>query len=162
MRTIEVDNEVFAFLEKHARPFVDTPNSALRRLLGIGQRKISGKSEAFTQIDNRKGAHNRSRALKTDLEILVKEGLIGIGERLYLVDFKGNRVQKVQAIISGSHLIYNNRPYSMTSIAKEELAKLGFKSKDVRGPAHWVTKGGKSIKDLWQQYLDKNPQSPED
>ena len=30
---IEIDNEVFAFLEKNAKPFVDTPNTVLRRLL---------------------------------------------------------------------------------------------------------------------------------
>ena len=30
---IEIDNEVFAFLEKNAKPFVDTPNAVLRRLL---------------------------------------------------------------------------------------------------------------------------------
>jgi len=30
---IEIDNEVFAFLEQNAKPFVDTPNTVLRRLL---------------------------------------------------------------------------------------------------------------------------------
>lgn len=30
---IEVDKEVFAFLEKNAKPFFDTPNTVLRRLL---------------------------------------------------------------------------------------------------------------------------------
>jgi len=30
---IEIDNEVFAFLEKNAKPFVDTPNTVLRKLL---------------------------------------------------------------------------------------------------------------------------------
>jgi len=31
--SIQVDADVFAFLQKHARPFVDTPNDVLRRLL---------------------------------------------------------------------------------------------------------------------------------
>jgi hypothetical protein len=38
-RTIEVDDEVFAFLQQHCEPLVDTPNDVLRRLL------LSGGSE---------------------------------------------------------------------------------------------------------------------
>lgn len=33
MPSIEIDPEVYAFLERHARPFLDTPNDVLRRLL---------------------------------------------------------------------------------------------------------------------------------
>ncbi|MEU6970803.1 hypothetical protein AB0A71_24290 [Kitasatospora aureofaciens] len=32
-RTIEIDDEVFAFLQQHSEPLVDTPNDVLRRLL---------------------------------------------------------------------------------------------------------------------------------
>lgn len=35
MHRIEVDNEVMALLEEHARPFSDSPNSVLRRLLSL-------------------------------------------------------------------------------------------------------------------------------
>ncbi|MFY1700519.1 hypothetical protein ACN28G_02000 [Micromonospora sp. WMMA1923] len=38
-RTIEVDDEVFTFLQEHCEPLVDTPNDVLRRLL------LSGDSE---------------------------------------------------------------------------------------------------------------------
>lgn len=34
-RKIEVDEEVYMALQREAEPFVDTPNSVLRRLLGI-------------------------------------------------------------------------------------------------------------------------------
>ncbi len=33
--TIRVDDEVYARLQAEAKPFVDTPNSVLRRLLGL-------------------------------------------------------------------------------------------------------------------------------
>lgn len=33
MRTIEVDDEVYSFLQKHAEPFLDSPNTVLRKLL---------------------------------------------------------------------------------------------------------------------------------
>jgi len=41
-RSIDIDDEVFAFLEKNGRVFVDTPNTVLRRLLGID--RVEGKS----------------------------------------------------------------------------------------------------------------------
>lgn len=39
MRPIEVDDEVFAYLQQHSEPLVDTPNDVLRRELlgGTGQ-----------------------------------------------------------------------------------------------------------------------------
>ena len=33
--SIDTDDEVFDVIKRHAEPFVDTPNSVLRRLLGI-------------------------------------------------------------------------------------------------------------------------------
>jgi hypothetical protein len=36
MPTIEIDDEVMALLKQEAEPFVDTPNSVLRRLVGLG------------------------------------------------------------------------------------------------------------------------------
>ena len=34
--TIRIDDDVFDALKKHAEPFVDTPNTVLRRILGLG------------------------------------------------------------------------------------------------------------------------------
>ena len=36
MPTIRVDDDVYAWLQKQARPFEDTPNSVLRRVAGLG------------------------------------------------------------------------------------------------------------------------------
>lgn len=35
MPTIRVDDEVYTWLQQHARPFEDTPNSVLRRISGL-------------------------------------------------------------------------------------------------------------------------------
>lgn len=35
--TIRIDDDVFDELKKHAEPFVDTPNTVLRRILGLGE-----------------------------------------------------------------------------------------------------------------------------
>jgi hypothetical protein len=40
-RSIDIDDEVFAFIEKNGQVFVDTPNTVLRRLLGID--RVAGK-----------------------------------------------------------------------------------------------------------------------
>jgi len=166
MESIEIDNDVFAYLQKNARPFVDTPNSTLRRLLGIDSAATAGrpkKSSSAADAELEKllaeslaTARSRSKAPKADLEVLVQTGLLRNGQKLYLIDYQGNKVQKFSAVIAGSDLIYNDQRYSMSNLAQELLAKVGFKSNSVRGPAHWVTDDGKSIKNFWQQYLNRN------
>ena len=167
MESIKIDNDVFAHLQKHARPFVDTPNSTLRRLLNIdcaANATKSGKPSPAVDAELEEllaeslaAARSRSKAPKADLEKLIQAALLRNGQKLYLVDYQGNKVQKLSpAVISGGDVIFNNQHYSMSNLAQELLAKVGFKSNSVRGPAHWVTDDGKSVKDLWQQYLDRN------
>jgi hypothetical protein len=43
--TIRIDNEVLDKLKEHAEPFVDTPNSVLRRILGLSPGAESGEIE---------------------------------------------------------------------------------------------------------------------
>lgn len=47
-RRIEIDDDVFAALQRHAEPFVDTPNDVLRRLLSLDgdvrDRRSTGRS----------------------------------------------------------------------------------------------------------------------
>ncbi len=42
--TIRVDEDVYGALQRRAEPFVDTPNSVLRRLLDLGESGSSGSS----------------------------------------------------------------------------------------------------------------------
>jgi Mrr N-terminal domain len=43
--TIRIDDDVFAELKKNAEPLVDTPNTVLRRLLGLGESGSGGDLE---------------------------------------------------------------------------------------------------------------------
>lgn len=43
-RSIEIDDDVFAFLQRHSEPLVDTPNTVLRRLLLSGEESSMGKT----------------------------------------------------------------------------------------------------------------------
>jgi hypothetical protein len=184
MESIEIDDEVFAHLQKNARPFVDTPNSTLRRLLDIDHRIITAnKKSASAELEELKEpaaqksngvgtrfssqwpfdelktakltSRTRSKAPKADLAVLIKENLLRNGQKLFLVDYQGNKVQKFSANISGNNLAFNGQRYSMSNLAQELLLQLGFKSNSVRGPAHWITDEGNSIKDIWQKYLDR-------
>lgn len=166
MQTIEIDTDVFAFLQKNARPFVDTPNSTLRRLFGLNdakanpQKKSPPASDAGLDLllaESLAITAVRSKAPKANLQLLAQKGGLRNGQKLHLIDYQGNRVQKVSASISDADLIYNGQRYSMSNLARQLLGQAGFKSNSVRGPAHWITDDGKTIKDLWQQYLDSQP-----
>lgn len=163
MQTIEIDTDVFAHLQKNARPFVDTPNSTLRRLLGIDGPTAQALKKSLSPFDadldpllseSLAITSGRSKAPKADIQLLCQKGLLRNGQKLYLIDYQSNRVQKISASISGADLIFNGQRYSMSNLAQQLLSQAGFKSNSVRGPAHWITEDGKTVKDLWQQYLD--------
>jgi hypothetical protein len=46
--SIDIDNDVFEILKEHAQPFADTPNTVLRRLLGLDQADSSSTATADT------------------------------------------------------------------------------------------------------------------
>lgn len=66
-RTIRVDDDVFARLQELAEPFVDTPNSALRKVLGLDQAASEQPGQASRRdqtlapllADGRLQAHQR-------------------------------------------------------------------------------------------------------
>jgi hypothetical protein len=163
MESIKIDNDVFAHLQKHARPLIDTPNSTLRRLLSIDSATTVTTSKKTSPVVDAEleelpaAARSRSKAPKADLKILIGAALLRNGQKLHLVDYQGNKVQRFSpAVISSGDLVFNSQHYSMSGLAQELLAKVDFRSNSVRGPAHWVTDDNKTIKDLWQQYLDRN------
>jgi hypothetical protein len=157
MPKIEIDDEVFACLQAHARPFVDTPNTTLRRLLNIdtaATRKLNKVGDAELDAllaESMELAAKRTKSPKADLQELVERGALRNGQKLHLIDYKGNRVKKVVASVSGSSLIFENKRYSMSRLATQLLQREGFTSEAVRGPTHWVTDDGKTVKQLWEE-----------
>lgn len=157
MHAIKIDAEVFEFLQRQARPFVDTPNSTLRRILKLD--KVIPHSDGPEAQDHdlsellEAGAGTRRKALKTDLKELIRSGLVKEGQMLYLVDYQGRRVPDMQANIAGQLLAYQGQFFSMSSLAEGLLKKVGFKSNSVRGPAHWVNGDGVSMQTLWAQLM---------
>jgi len=58
--TIRIDDEVFDVLKSHAEPLVDTPNSVLRRLLGL-QDGVEGHTDDATELPANESRPTRQR-----------------------------------------------------------------------------------------------------
>ncbi len=54
-RTIRVDMEVFAFLQKQATPFADSPNDVLRRFFGLDPKPKTDNYEKEMAREERTG-----------------------------------------------------------------------------------------------------------
>ncbi len=148
MRSIDVDDEVYAYLEQQPKRFSDTENSVLRRLLGLD----SGEDPITLPP-------KRTRAPKTKLSELVKAKRLSEGQTLYFYDYQGNKHGGITAKISGDELLFNGKARSMSDATAEVMSRLGYTNTSYRGPDFWAPADGRRIKDIWQDYLttfDKN------
>jgi hypothetical protein len=159
MKKIEIDDEVFAYLQSKAIPFVDSPNLTLRRLF-----KLNGTSAKTDIVNSKKLQVPISRELrkkrpKANLPSLVQAGLLDEGQVLYLHDYQGNQIgnqiRGYEAKVSGKSLLWNNKIVSMSELASQCLKSEGFSSSSVRGPAHWYNADSISVKELWNQFLNR-------
>jgi len=85
MKTIRIDNDVFGMLQKKAKAFEDTPNSVLRRVLGLDRSK-----------KQRNGRPRAPRGEKTPQEAYrqpILKALYGAGGSAKVADVL-DRVQK--------------------------------------------------------------------
>src|SRR5579863_168177 len=130
MPTIQIDDEVFGLLQKNAKPFLDSPNSTLRRMLGLRINGASAKpADAADDLEQRLKeamAGRRTKAPKADLKALVQAGLLRNGERLCLVDYQGKRITQYEAVVSGALLEFKGQHYTMSNLAQELLKKVGL------------------------------------
>lgn len=152
MKTIEIDDEVFVYLQGNAIPYLETPNLTLRRLFKLN---VTTPPSETTEKHQPEHHETRGKEQKADLPTLIRAGLLNEGQKLYLLDYQGRKIDGYETILSGKALLWNNTMYSMSEVAKICLQKEGFKSESVRGPAHWANSEGNSVKDLWHRYLNK-------
>src|SRR5437016_207149 len=94
MHTIQVDDEIFSLLQKNAKAFVDSPNSTLRKMLGLGAngampRNTKAATDDLDELLPEARAAPRTKAPKANLKSLVQAGLLRDGESLHLVDYQG-------------------------------------------------------------------------
>lgn len=76
MHQVEVDDEVFSFVQRHAEPLVDTFNSALGRLLPLGEPRTQRRPQNAKADPTNGGGHLPSlpagtpQALRQILEVV--------------------------------------------------------------------------------------------
>jgi hypothetical protein len=156
MQQIAIDDQVFAHLQSKAIPYVETPNDTLRRLLGVPA--STGPKSAAREVlpaDGPKVKMGAKKRAKANLGVLIASGVLHNGQKLFLHDYQGKRITGAEASVAG-HGIYSEarqRLFSMSDLAQELLKEAGYQSDSVRGPSHWYTAEGKSITNLWDEYL---------
>jgi len=150
MPRIEIDEAAFRHLQSKAIAFVETPNDTLKRLLGItNSNNTSSTKEAG-------GGAKLARKPKASLGRMIRAGLIANGQKLILHDYQGRPVPNAIAYVGGDGIfasLERTRLYSMSDLAQELLKKQGYESDSVRGPSHWYTEDGRSITQIWEEYL---------
>src|SRR4051794_22715514 len=126
--TIRVDDEVFALLQAKAKAFVDTPNTVLRRELGLSDQ---GGSTANAALMNQGGG----------LLALVEAGALHDGEQL---TWRRRGTTHVCAVTSSGHLqLEDGTLWGSPSGAARHLA--GY---EVNGWRAWKNGSGRSLDDL--------------
>src|SRR4051794_26048577 len=102
MPTIEIDDDIYAVLQHHGRPFVDTPNDVLRRLLLDAD--ASALSPPAPSTDGRPG----------DLLPLLVAGLLQAGDELVYEQPRKGRVHHGKVTANGG-IEVNDRVFTKVS-----------------------------------------------
>jgi hypothetical protein len=111
-------------------------------------------SELKTRLPEFK-VERRVREPKADIRALTKKGYLTEGQKLFPVDYQGQRLGKHVALLREGKLEFQGQLFSPSGLAEKLLKEAGFISDSVRGPAHWVTESGDSIASLWAKELAK-------
>ncbi|MEU9412086.1 hypothetical protein AB0E08_41220 [Streptomyces sp. NPDC048281] len=104
-RTIRVDDEVFAKLQGLAEPLVDTPNSTLRRLLGLDE-PASGTSGGGSSA----------------LSPMLADGRLSVGQRLVWRRRNLGQVHQVTVTADGGLRLEDGVVHATPSAAATALA----------------------------------------
>lgn len=150
MKSIEIDDEVYSYLQSQAISFEEpTPNQVIRRLLGLEKRSTPKEPSIQTAHSS-----NGSKAPRADLRKLVQHGILREGQKLIL-NYKDMLSNDYEAEIVGNRLLYQGKTYKMSSLVADILDQegCGIPSRSYRGPEYWYTSDGISIRQLWEQYL---------
>ncbi|OKJ03893.1 hypothetical protein AMK18_01505 [Streptomyces sp. CB01249] len=125
-RTIEIDDEVFAFLQHHSEPLVDTPNDVLRRLL------LADPAQRPATTPGRRPG---------DLMPFIKAGLLKPGDKLVHVQPRRGLTHEATVTPDGWIEIEDGREFSKPSPALK--AQTGV---DINGYGKYVLKDDNEVR----------------
>lgn len=153
MKIIEIDEEVYSYLQQNAIAYVETPNDTLRRLFGFGKEELPSRMTSLPPLGSRR--REGRKMPKADLKKLVNACFLEEGQKLRLRDYQGREIPDSEATIHQGNLLKDGEIYSMSNLAQKLFKNQGYASDSVRGPVHWFTENNFSIKKLWEGYLKK-------
>lgn len=110
-RTIRVDDEVYTQLQSRAEPFVDTPNSVLRRLLGLERRDTP-----------QEGPGQEATGREQSLAPLLADGRLRVGQRLVWRRRNLRQVHHAEVLPNGDLRIEDGSVHTTPSGAASALA----------------------------------------
>ena len=113
MHTIEIDENVWRHLQKHAEPFIDTPNSVLNRLLSI---PITGKAPP---------GEDRTTKLPEMSITGIPKALAQILEVVYEVEIKG------LSRIDATKKVAQKRDTSPQTVTDKYCRQIGKKAHEI-------------------------------
>ena len=130
--TIRIDDEVYAWLQKQARAFEDTPNSVLRRFAGINSatNKSSPKIQDGRDVGNLKGEKTPQWAYRKPILRALKKLIRGEGARTQVLEeieaVMGDRFTKADKakIKSGAVRWQKTLEYEILQMRMEGLLRL--------------------------------------
>ncbi|MFB6953574.1 hypothetical protein ACFCXP_28435 [Streptomyces niveus] len=133
-RTIRIDDEVFAALQARAEPLVDTPNSILRKVLGVGG-PVSGPSAEDDQGED--------GFPQFGLAPQLADGRLRAGQRLVWKRRNLQRKHVAEVLGNGNMRVEDGRVFGTPSRAATVLA-----GNQQNGLHVWCTEAGTRLEDL--------------
>ncbi|MFH5212266.1 hypothetical protein ACHIPZ_29275 [Antrihabitans sp. NCIMB 15449] len=135
MPKIEVDDEVFAWLQERATPFVDSPNSVLRRELLSSE---SVAQQPAGDAPNSKSIVRQRRA--GELSTLISRGRLQVGDALVFSKRNGESYRGI--VTASGEIQVHGRPYGSPSGALK--SQLGY---EINGWKNWVHESSGKVLD---------------
>ncbi|WBB73323.1 hypothetical protein O7602_27205 [Micromonospora sp. WMMD1128] len=136
MHEIEIDDEVYALLQRHAQPFVDRENDVLRRLL---------------RLDTGTGAGVGGERNAGDLSRLIEAGLLEPDDELVHVQKRKRLTHRAVVTADGNIRLPDGSTYTKPSPALK--ACVGH---DINGWGQWThARSGHSLQELREQLRER-------
>ena len=148
--TIRVDDEVYALLQERGEAFVDTPNTVLRRILGLSE---SDESTGHP-VGRRGGRRGEDRASRK-LAKLVADDLLSPDEELVWERRNNGERHTARVGADGTLHLEDGHVADSPSAAARHLA--GY---EVNGWRVWRRADGTPLADLWGPARRRSPRRP--
>ncbi|MFI6581753.1 hypothetical protein [Embleya sp. NPDC050493] len=137
-RTIRVDEEVFAAIQAEAVAFVDTPNSTLRRILGLDEGREPTASDDAPETTPTQTAPREQR-----LAPFLNDGRLEAGQRLVWHRRNLKQTHHATVLANGNLRLDDGREFGSPSGAASKIA-----GNPQNGLKCWATEGGKRLSEL--------------